>query len=68
MKQSNVATAPDALAYQSLEERMLQSVRMHYQSNHQEEFLHLKAQIESLFAKLQTLAEHDNADILVARR
>ncbi len=38
----------------TMEERIMQSVRMHYQSNHQEEFLRLQAQIESLMMELNT--------------
>lgn len=53
-QQSEVLNPSDVSASQPVDERVLQSVRIHYQSNHQEEFLRLKAQIESLLSEIQT--------------
>lgn len=64
MSQSAVVEAPNVEASSTVsglptEERILQSVRLHYQTSHQEEFLRLKAQVESLLMELETLSGDD---------
>jgi hypothetical protein len=61
MSQSAVVEAPSSALVLPIEERILQSVRLHYQTSHQEEFLHLKAQVESLLMELETLSEDDSS-------
>lgn len=59
MSQSAVVEAPSTVSGLPTEERILQSVRLHYQTDHQEEFLRLKAQVESLLMELETLSGKD---------
>ena len=41
--------------------RMIESVRSLYQTSHQEEFLHLQAQVELLLEQLQALKQDRHA-------
>ncbi len=50
---SNPASGAAAMATVSIEQRLLESVRRHYQVNHQAEFLRLSEQVESLLAELE---------------
>jgi hypothetical protein len=59
MSQSAVVEVPSTVGGLPTEERILQSVRLHYQTDHQEEFLRLKAQVESLLMELETLSGND---------
>jgi hypothetical protein len=59
MSQSAVVETPSIVSGLPTEERILQSVRLHYQTDHQEEFLLLKAQVESLLMELETLSGND---------
>lgn len=59
MSQSAVVEVPSSVSGLPTEERILQSVRLHYQTDHQEEFLRLKAQVESLLMELETLSGND---------
>jgi hypothetical protein len=61
MKSSNVAAGSEAAICEPVDERTVRTVRQHYRVNHQEEFLRLKAQVESLLSELNTLAMHDPA-------
>jgi hypothetical protein len=45
----------------SIEERLMCSIQLHYQTNHQEEFLQLKAQVESLMMEINTIAVDGSA-------
>jgi hypothetical protein len=60
MSQSAVVEVPSTVSGLPTEERILQSVQLHYQTDHQEEFLRLKAQVESLLMELETLSGHDD--------
>jgi hypothetical protein len=60
MSQSAIVEVPSSALGLPTEERILQSVRLHYQTSHQEEFLHLKAQVESLLMELETLSRNDS--------
>jgi hypothetical protein len=53
-QQTEGLPSSDVMGHQPVDERVLRSVRLHYQSNHQEEFLRLKAQVESLLSEIQT--------------
>lgn len=41
----------------SVDARMQQAIKSMYQTNHQEEFFHLQAQVESLLESLQALKQ-----------
>jgi hypothetical protein len=43
----------EMVSSQQLDNRLLESVRLHYHSNHQVEYLNLQAQVESLLTQLQ---------------
>ncbi len=49
------SSQPDSSKELAAEGRVLKSVKTLYCSNHQEEFLDISAQIESLLAELRTL-------------
>jgi hypothetical protein len=40
-------------SFEQLDNRLLESIRLHYHSNHQAEYLNLQAQVESLLTQLQ---------------
>lgn len=40
------------------DKRLLESIRLHYHSNHQAEYLNLQAQVESLLMQLQQSGGH----------
>ncbi len=61
MSQSAIVEAPNSVLDLLPEERILQSVRLHYQTSHQEEFFHLKAQVESLLIELETLSGNESS-------
>jgi hypothetical protein len=48
-----VSAGIDENSHQHLDQRLLESVRLHYHSDHQTEYLRLQAQIESLLEQLQ---------------
>ncbi len=52
---SSSSTSGAAATAVSIEQRLLDSVRRHYQVNHQAEFLRLKEQVESLLAELEEI-------------
>jgi hypothetical protein len=49
--------SPKDVIFQQADKRLLDSVRLHYHSNHQAEYLSLQAQIEMLFLQLQQSGE-----------
>lgn len=46
---------------QSVDERTVRTIQQQYQASHQEEFLHLRAQVEALLAELKTLTLNDTS-------
>jgi hypothetical protein len=58
MSQSAVVEVPSTVSGLPTEERILQSVRLHYQTDHQEEFLRLKAQVESLLTEPEQFCDN----------
>jgi hypothetical protein len=46
-------TKSKTVSFEQLDNRLLESIRLHYHSNHQAEYLNLQAQVESLLTQLQ---------------
>jgi signal transduction protein with GAF and PtsI domain len=61
MEWPNASAKSGVAVCEPVDERTVQTVRQHYQTDHQEEFLRLKAQVESLLSELKTLAVHNHA-------
>jgi hypothetical protein len=53
VESSMVDSNGEMVSSQQLDNRLLQSIRLHYHSNHQAEYLNLQAQVESLLTQLQ---------------
>jgi hypothetical protein len=51
-------TKSKAVSFEQLDNRLLESIRLHYHSNHQAEYLNLQAQVESLLTQLQQSSGH----------
>ncbi len=47
---------------QIVDERTVRTIQQQYQASHQEEFLHLRAQVEALLTELKTLTISDSSN------
>ena len=47
---------------QPVDERIVRTIQQQYQASHQEEFLHLRAQVEALLSELKTLTINDSGN------
>lgn len=47
---------------QIVDERTVRTIQQQYQASHQEEFLHLRAQVEALLTELKTLTISDSGN------
>jgi hypothetical protein len=56
----------DFFEHQPVDEQTLRSIQRNYQSDHQEEFLRLKAQVETLLSELRKFApQSDEAEFTI---
>jgi hypothetical protein len=50
------------LEAQSIDERMMKSIRQNYQISHQEEFLQIRTQTEALLMEIRRFAGHQSKE------
>jgi hypothetical protein len=57
-------TAPTLASHEDrcVDDRTVRTIQQQYQANHQEEFLHLRAQVEALLTELKTLTLNDSTN------
>jgi hypothetical protein len=58
LEQPSCESDASVLEAQSIDERMMRSIRKNYQINHQEEFLQIRTQTEALLLEIRQFAGH----------
>ncbi|HEY9827706.1 MAG TPA: hypothetical protein V6D19_19890 [Stenomitos sp.] len=56
------SSSATAVLIDPADERTVKTVRQHYQTSHQEEFMRLKAQVESLLVELQSIGTDQSSE------
>jgi hypothetical protein len=62
LEQPSCESDASALEAQSIDERMMRSIRQNYQINHQEEFLQIRTQTEALLMEIRQFAGHQSEE------
>jgi hypothetical protein len=61
-EQPHCESSVSALEAPSIDERMMRSIRQNYQISHQEEFLKLRIQTETLLIELRQFSGHQSKE------
>jgi hypothetical protein len=62
LAQTSCESCASAIEAQSIDERIMRSIKQNYQISHQEEFLKLRTQTEALLMELREFAGHQSKE------